>query len=100
MAEPSFALVDSHCHIDMPDFDADRDEVIARAREAGLVEMLVVGGVDEAQGHRRALDVAARYRLPATAGVHPHEAKLADERVYDELRGLARDGRVVAIATR
>jgi len=90
-------LVDSHCHVDMPEFDADRDEVIARARAAGLVEMLVVGGVDEAQGHRRALEVAGDYGLPATAGVHPHEAKLADERVYDELRGLARDGRVVAI---
>ena len=90
-------LVDSHCHVDMPEFDADRDEVIARAREAGLVEMLVVGGVDEAQGHRRALDVASRYRLPATAGVHPHEAKLADDRVYDELRGLAAEGRIVAI---
>jgi TatD DNase family protein len=89
--------VDSHTHVDMPDFDADRDEVIARAREAGLVEMLVVGGVDEGAGHRRALDVAARYALPATAGVHPHEAKLAGERVYDELRGLAAEGRIVAI---
>lgn len=90
-------LVDSHCHIDMPDFDADRDEVVARAREAGLVEMLIVGGVDERAGHRRAAETAARYGLPATAGVHPHEAKLADERVYDELRGLAREGRIVAI---
>jgi len=93
----SRALVDSHCHIDVPDFDADRDEVVARAKEAGLVEMLIVGGVDERAGHRRALETAARYGLPATAGVHPHEAKLADERVYDELRGLAREGRVVAI---
>lgn len=91
------ALVDSHCHVDMPQFDADRDEVVARAREAGLVEMLVVGGVDEEGGHRRALDVAARYGLPATAGVHPHEARLADERVYDELRELAGEGRLVAI---
>jgi len=41
--------------------------------------------------------VAARYGLPATAGVHPHEAKLADEGVYDELAGLAREGRIVAI---
>jgi TatD DNase family protein len=90
-------LIDSHCHIDMPEFDADRDEVVARARADGLVEMLVVGGVDEHAGHRRALEVAGRYGLPATAGVHPHEAKLADERVYDELRGLARDGRIVAI---
>jgi TatD DNase family protein len=89
--------VDSHCHVDMPQFDADRDEVVARAREAGLVEMLVVGGVDEAAGHRRALEVAGRFRLPATVGVHPHEARLATESVYDELRGLAREGRIVAI---
>ena len=90
-------LVDSHLHLDLPDFDADRDEVIARAKAAGIVEMLVVGGVDEHAGHRRAVEVAERYRLPASAGVHPHEAKLADERVYEELRGLARDGRIVAI---
>jgi TatD DNase family protein len=90
-------LIDSHCHIDVAEFDADRDEVVARAREAGLVEMLVVGGVDEGDGLGRALRVAAHYSLPATAGVHPHEARLADAGVYDRLRGLARDGRVVAI---
>jgi TatD DNase family protein len=97
VAEPTFAVVDSHTHIDMPQFDADRDEVVARARASGLVEMLVVGGVDESAGHRRALEVAGRYGLPATAGVHPHEARIAGEAVYDELRGLAREGRIVAI---
>jgi TatD DNase family protein len=97
VAEPSLALVDSHCHIDMPQFDHDREEVVARARAAGLVEMLVVGGVDENAGHRRALEIAESFDLPATAGVHPHEARLADERVYDELRGLASEGRIVAI---
>jgi TatD DNase family protein len=97
VAEPSFALVDSHTHIDMPQFDGDRDAVVARAREAGVVEVLVVGGIDEGAGHRRALDVAASYGLPATAGLHPHEARIANEGVYDELRGLAREGRIVAI---
>jgi TatD DNase family protein len=91
------ALVDSHCHIDMPQFDADRKEVVDRAREAGLLEMLVVGGVDEEQGHRRALRVAGELGLPASAGIHPHEAKLATEAVYDELRGLARDRKIVAV---
>ncbi len=91
------SLVDSHCHLDMTDFDADRDAVVERARAAGVVEMLVVGGVDERAGHRRAVEVAARYGLPASAGLHPHEAKLADERIYDELRALARDQRIVAI---
>ena len=100
VAQPSgskLTLVDSHLHLDLPDFDGDRDEVVARARAAGVVEMLVVGGVDELAGHRRAVEIAGRYRLPASAGVHPHEAKLADERVYDELCGLARDRRIVAI---
>jgi TatD DNase family protein len=90
-------VVDSHCHLDMPQFDADRDAVVARAREAGLVEMLVVGGVDEDDGHRRALRVAEAFGLPATAGLHPHEARLGNETVYDELRGLAREGRIVAV---
>lgn len=81
----------------MPQFDADRDEVVARAREAGVREMLIVGGVDEEQGHCRALRVAGSLGLPASAGIHPHEAKLADEAVYDELRGLAKDRRIVAV---
>ena len=98
MTEPTkLSLIDSHCHIDLPQFDADRDEVVARAREAGLVEMLVVGEVDENAGLRRAVHVAEQYGLPLTAGVHPHQARLAGEPSYDEIRGLARDGRVVAI---
>jgi TatD DNase family protein len=97
MTESTFRTIDSHCHIDMPQFDADRAEVIARARAAGVSEMLLVGGVDAEQGHRRALRVAAETGLPVSAGVHPHEAKLADASVYDELRGLAREGRIAAI---
>ena len=97
MSEPQVTLVDSHCHIDMPQFDADREAVVARARAAGLETMLVVGGVDEQAGHRRAIAVAERFGLPASAGVHPHEARLATAATYDELRGLARDRRIVAI---
>jgi TatD DNase family protein len=59
--------------------------------------MLVVGGVDEGAGHRRALDIAQGLGLPASAGIHPHEAKLASESVYDELRGLGRERRIVAV---
>jgi TatD DNase family protein len=90
-------LVDSHCHIDMPQFDVDRDAVVERAREAGVETMLIVGGVDEESGHQRALRVGERYGFPASAGVHPHEARLATEATYDELRGLAKEKRVVAI---
>ena len=93
----SLAVIDSHCHIDMPQFDADRDAVVARARAAGVVDMLIAGGADERDGHRRALRVAEGLGLPVSAGIHPHEARLATEAIYDELRGLAREGRIVAI---
>jgi TatD DNase family protein len=91
------SLVDSHCHIDMPQFDHDRDAAVARAREAGVADMLVVGGVDEAHGHRRAIRVAEALGFPVSAGIHPHEARLATEAVYDELHGLARDRTIVAL---
>jgi TatD DNase family protein len=97
VAEVRVALVDSHCHIDMPQFDADRDAVVERARAAGVQSMLIVGGVDEDAGHRRALGVARAFGLPVSAGIHPHEARLATDAIYDELSGLAREGRIVAI---
>jgi TatD DNase family protein len=95
--ESMVRCVDSHCHIDMPEFDADRDAVVARAREAGVETMLIVGGVDEDGGHRRALSVAEAFGLPVSAGVHPHEARLATEATYDEMGALARDRRIAAI---
>jgi len=94
---PELSLVDSHCHIDMPQFDADRAAVVDRARAAGVVEMLVVGGFDGEGGPRRALEIAGAFSLPATAGIHPHEARLADEVVYAELAALVRGGRIVAV---
>lgn len=97
MPDRRTALIDSHCHIDLAQFDADRDEVVARAREAGVERMLLVGGVDEEAGHRRALRVAESLGFPVSAGVHPHEARLASDSTWDELRGLAREKRIVAI---
>jgi TatD DNase family protein len=91
------AVVDSHTHIDMPQFDGDREEAVARARAAGVATMMISGGFDAEAGHRRALRVAESLGLPVTAGIHPHEAKLAGEAAYDELRGWAREGRIAAI---
>ena len=96
-ARSGAVYVDSHCHIDMPQFDADREAVVARARDAGVTNMLLVGGVDAEAGHRRTLKTAEGLSFPASAGVHPHEAKLATDAVYDEIRGWAREKRIVAI---
>jgi TatD DNase family protein len=59
--------------------------------------MLIVGGMDAEGGHLRALRVAEALGEPCSAGIHPHEAKLATEAHYDELRGLAAEKRIVAI---
>ncbi len=97
MKDRGLHLVDSHTHIDLPQFDVDRDAVVARAREAGVERMLIVGGVDAERGHQRALQVAEALGFPASAGVHPHEARLATEATWEELRGLAGAKRLVAI---
>jgi TatD DNase family protein len=94
---PKPSLVDSHLHLDMPQFDGDREAVVQRARDAGVETMMIVGGFDAEAGHRRALRVAESLGLPATAGIHPHEAKLATDAAYEELAGWAREGRIRGI---
>jgi TatD DNase family protein len=85
-------FVDSHCHIDGPEYDADRDEVIARAREAGVKAMLNVGTGDPHSGaFERAVELAETYDgIYAAIGVHPHDAKLFDEAAEARLIELAR----------
>jgi TatD DNase family protein len=74
-------LIDSHCHIDGEAFDGDRDEVVKRAREAGVVAMLNVGTGDPHSDHfRKAVAVAEKYKnVFASVGVHPHDAALYDD---------------------
>lgn len=92
-------FVDSHCHIDGPEYDSDRDEVIARAREAGVTTMLNVGTGDPHSGaFERAVELAEKYAETYCAiGVHPHDAKLFDDAAEKRLRDLAKgSSRVVA----
>ena len=90
-------LVDSHCHIDGPQFDEDRDEVVARARKAGVAAMLNVGtGDPHSDDFRRAVRVAESYEnVWASVGVHPHDAKLYDDRAEEHLLELARGSRKI-----
>ncbi|HLL71685.1 MAG TPA: TatD family hydrolase [Pyrinomonadaceae bacterium] len=92
-------FVDSHAHIDGAEYDADRDEVVERAREAGVVAILNVGTGDPHGGElERAVEVAGRYEgVYASVGVHPHDARLFDERAAERVRELARASeRVIA----
>jgi TatD DNase family protein len=93
-------FVDSHAHIDGEEFDADRDEVVERARAAGVRAILSVGTGDPHSGSlERAVAVAERYEgVYAAAGVHPHDARLYDEEAERRLLSVLRgSGRIVAL---
>lgn len=89
-------LTDSHTHLDFPQFDADREAVIERAREAGLVAIVNVG--TSLSSSRAAVTLAERYDfIYAAVGIHPHDAKTVTPEVLAELRTLARHPKVVAV---
>ena len=91
-------LVDSHAHLDMPLFDVDRAEVMARAQEAGVELLLEIAGSDIGRGSLPVgLALAEEYPwVYAAVGVHPHEASLYDEALEGEL--VAACGREKVIA--
>lgn len=74
-------FVDSHAHIDGEEFDADRDEVIERARAAGVTTILNVGTGDPHSGvFERAIELGRKHPSVYTAiGTHPHDARFYDE---------------------
>ena len=84
-------LVDSHCHIDGEQFNADRDDVVDRARTAGVVAMLNIGtGDPHSDDFINAIEVADRYEnVYAAVGVHPHDAKLYNDTAEAYLIDLA-----------
>lgn len=89
-------LVDSHCHLDVPDFDADRDDVVRRAREAGVTR-IVVPAIDAAAWPRLRRVCGGDHGLHAAYGLHP--LLLADHRPahLQELRRWIERERPVAI---
>lgn len=88
-------FVDTHAHLEMAQYEADRDEVIARARDSGVHYIVSVGS--DLDGCRGAVNLARRHEnIYAAVGIHPHEARDIDEGVYAELRELAKDPKVVA----
>ena len=89
-------LVDSHAHLQSPQFTDDLAEVLAAA-EVGGVERLLVPGWDESSSVR-ALGLVARYpRLVAAAGIHPHAAAETDDAAWERTAALAADPAVVAV---
>ena len=89
-------LIETHAHLDYPDFASDFDDVLQRANEAGVTRIITIGTSIESS--RRAVDLAEKYpSVFAVIGVHPTYAEEAEEDVIAPLRELAKSSRVVAI---
>jgi TatD DNase family protein len=96
-------LVDSHAHLDSAKYDSDRDALLADAWQQGVGAVLSIGIGDGPATMHRALELARKYanqaetpRIFATAGVHPHEAQLADEPALLKLDALLAEPEVLA----
>jgi TatD DNase family protein len=88
-------LIDSHAHLEMREFDSDRNDVIERAELAG-VDCIVTVGTNPGLSCK-ALSIAHQYEnIYATVGVHPHDVAKASDKSFDELKKLAEDPKVVA----
>jgi TatD DNase family protein len=96
-------FVDSHAHLEMPDFDSDRPAMLARAAQAGIETVLAIGSGTGPGSLDCAIQLAEKYppsvkapRLVASIGIHPHEAKLATDSDFAELEKLSQLAPVVA----
>jgi TatD DNase family protein len=85
-------LVDSHCHVAEPEFDADREDVLARAAASGVSTLVCVGATGPAAANTPAVALAGRpgpVEIVATVGIHPHHASTADDDAFAFLEQLA-----------
>ena len=89
-------MIDSHCHVDDGDFDADRAEVISRAHEAGVTHLLAIGSGDGPPDLEAGIRLAERNSgFFATVGVHPHKASAVTAEILSRLPELCRHPKVV-----
>jgi TatD DNase family protein len=89
-------IIDTHAHLDMPEFDQDRDEVITRAGENGVNTIITIG--INMESNRRAIKLSEQYSsVLAGIGIHPQDSKGVKYEDIQALSLLARHPRVVAI---
>jgi len=89
-------FIETHAHLDYPDFANDFDDVLRRATEAGVTRIITIG--TSVESSRRAIELAEKHpNVYAVVGVHPTYADQAGEDVITPLRDLAKNRRVVAI---
>ncbi len=93
----SMELIDSHVHIDFPQFAEDREAMLERARAAGVKTLLAIGTGPGPEKLDSALPFAEQHDwIYATVGIHPHEAKGVTTQRFDQLAKLAKHPKVIA----
>lgn len=91
-------FIDSHCHLDDSDFDADREAVITRARDAGVRYLMTIGGAAGPDTMDEALRLADQHEgIFAAAGIHPHEAGKAEAKHFNQLQEWATNPKFLAV---
>jgi TatD DNase family protein len=89
-------LIDTHCHLDFKDFDADRADVITRAKAAGVDYMINVGA--SLEGTLKSLEIAKKNScVYVSAGIHPHEADRTGEDDLISFKKIVDENKVAAI---
>jgi TatD DNase family protein len=89
-------LIDTHAHLDFPQFRDDLDQVLERAGQAGLVAILNAG-TDEASS-KTSVNLSKKYdKISASIGIHPHGSSRANARIIATLEEMAKDENVLAI---
>ena len=82
---PLVTFIDTHCHIEMTEFDEDRDKVIQRARDAGIEAVITVGS--DMKGNSGSLRLSEKYDfIYSSVGIHPHDAKDFTEEIYEQIK--------------
>jgi TatD DNase family protein len=89
--------VDSHAHLEGHRYDNDRTQVLERAQAAGVETIVAIGNGDSPDNFDCGIQLAEKHAfIYATIGIHPHEARLADQAAFDRMAQLAKHPKIIA----
>ena len=89
-------LSDTHCHLDFPEFDLDREEVISRAKDAGVGFIVNIGS--SLVSSKASVSLASSHDIIwAAVGIHPHDADMFNQEAQRAIEDLIKKDKVVAV---